>query len=161
MAFTHQVRAIGDAFKDDFCMQKREWLVQTFSYLHVLLRILRISFTQHEDKKGLQRMAQELEQKRKAEHDKILKQRFVVSSNIPMQNIEEEGSSHQSQDSSRAPARFGIAEAALKTGDFNTNEAALKTSDSSGEPAEISQSKRTKEKVERAEEQLKPTVEGL
>ena len=27
VAFTHQVRAIGDAFKDDFCMQKREWLV--------------------------------------------------------------------------------------------------------------------------------------
>ena len=46
-ALTQQVSQIGQAFNSDYKDLDRTWLVQTLSYLHLLLKMLRISFVKH------------------------------------------------------------------------------------------------------------------
>lgn len=43
-ALTKQVTQIGQAFEEDFKDLDRTWLVQTLSYFHLILKMLRISF---------------------------------------------------------------------------------------------------------------------
>ena len=46
-ALTQQVAQIGRAFEEDYKDLDRTWLVQTLSYLHLILKMLRISFVKH------------------------------------------------------------------------------------------------------------------
>jgi len=48
IAFLLQLTQISEAFKLSFKEQKScDWLVQTLSYLHIVLKLLRISYLEH------------------------------------------------------------------------------------------------------------------
>ena len=64
MAFLIQLTQISEAFKLSFKEQKScNWLVQTLSYLHIVLKLLRIAYLEHcqlnEDKIRLEKEIKE------------------------------------------------------------------------------------------------------
>ena len=48
VALSSQLRLIGNVFRQDMSNAKRFWLTQTLSYFPILIKILRISFIQHQ-----------------------------------------------------------------------------------------------------------------
>lgn len=64
-ALTKQVTQIGQAFEEDFKDLDRTWLVQTLSYFHLILKMLRISFIKHV------KIAEEKEEEAKAKNEKL------------------------------------------------------------------------------------------
>ena len=48
VALTNQMRMIGSVFKVDISNANRFWLMQTLSYIPIIIKILRISFIQHQ-----------------------------------------------------------------------------------------------------------------
>ena len=97
VSLVSQVRQIGAAFDQDFSSQNRIWLVQTLSYFHVVLKILRISYVQQ----TLLDEENEQDERRKAMQANIRSSNKNLIANF--MTIEEE----EAEIASRSSADFG------------------------------------------------------
>ena len=93
-ALTKQVTQIGQAFEEDFKDLDRTWLVQTLSYFHLILKMLRISFVKHME---IKEQEEELE-KAKREKLEALKKGSLIGDK---QNHNISGSIIMEEDSER------------------------------------------------------------
>ena len=98
-ALTKQVTQIGQAFEEDFKDLDRTWLVQTLSYFHLILKMLRISFVKHME---IKEQEEELE-KAKREKLEALKKGTLIGDK---QNHNISGSIIMEEDSERNSTEY-------------------------------------------------------